>query len=350
VPYPKKKFRKDPMNKNILIAPAFYEGTSFERIASNANQVIADNDLPIDVMVFGELDNNLTPEDLDDTSFFECQLEAISYATAHVTDYERMLFLDFFNPGVDLVRYAADRYNPSLKMASLLHGGSFIEGDLLTQGWLRNTELAWTTIYDRIFVPSRYAFESLPPAFLPKAMITPWGVDSLNVPNTKPREEREGVLFPHRLSSDKGLEDFLAIARALPDVKFSATTASTAPLREDVLVNLRRAKNIEIVRLEKTEELYRAIGSHSLVLSCAKQELFGFSVAEAVIGGCVPVLRNDQCYTEYYPEALFFNTVPEAIERIEQTTSQIGVYDGTDFGSTIRKTSVKPLLDQFISF
>jgi glycosyltransferase involved in cell wall biosynthesis len=336
------------MNRNLFIAPAYYEGTSFERIVHNVQSVVERERLPIDVEVFGAFGNSLPANELDDDHFVKSQFEAISYASNVAADYERMLFLDFFNPGVDMLRYIAERKQPHLKIAALIHGGSFFEGDLFTQPWFKAAESSWSEIYDQVYVPSRFAMSALPDVLSPKAEVAAWGFDSITVAPPPTSANRDGVLFPHRLSSDKGVQELKAIVKALPDVQFEATTPSNAPITADVARLFRGIDNLNVVTLKQTDDFYRAVGSRAVVLSCAKQELFGFGVAEAVLGGCIPVLPNGQCYPEFYPNAHFYDTIQGAISSIE-TQLISPEASSRDYAVTIRQLSIKPLLLHFMS-
>ena len=64
------------------------------------------------------------------------------------------------------------------------------------------------------------------------------------------------------------------------------------------------------------QEYYELLAKSKVVVSFALQENFGFSVAEAVYLGCVPVLPNRLVYPEFYPKKYLYNTFDEACKMV----------------------------------
>lgn len=337
------------MSNNALISPGYYSGTSFEVILDNAHVVIESDNLDIDIIAAPVQDNLLNPDQLDDNGYFKSQSEALLHASNAVTEYDGMLFLDFFNPGLEMVAYSAEKVGKNLKIASLMHGGSFVNGDLLTSDWLARAEMTWLEINDRIYVPSEYAYSQLPDAFRKKAVVESWGVDSIP-PALRTTENRSGgVLFPHRLSMDKGMENFIVIAAALPEVTFTATSPSSAAVSEELRSALQQVPNIELLHFKDRADLHAFMGSSAIVLSCAEQELFGFSVAEAVLNGCTPVLPRGQSYPELYPAAKFYMGNEAAVSTIEDVLNTYSTDAANRYAEIIKGHSIRPLLIDFIS-
>lgn len=332
-------------NRSLFVVPCYYTGTSFERIYTAIAHVIKECKLPIDIMVGARFDNTLTGGALDDTRYTQAQADILSSMVTKLSakHYERILFIDFFNPGMELVRYFAEQTEQEIKMAALLHGGTFVDGDIYEAEWVVRSEQLWGTLFDKIFVPSRYAYSQLPAYLADKASIHPWGMDAVTSEGfVKPYAQRTiDVIFPHRLNSDKGIGDLAAIARQLPHVTFVVTSPSSK--ESAIPTELEGLKNITYITCVSTDDLHEVMSDAKLVLSCAKQELFGYSVAEAVSLGCLPIVPGNQVYTELYSESALYHTIGEATSLIsEKLTPSLK----TPQGEVI--TSFRPLLQEFM--
>lgn len=332
-------------NHSIFAVPCYYTGTSFERIYAAITHVIQLNDLPIDVIVGPRIDNALREGALDDTQYTQSQAEMMVNLLKMISTkkYDRILFIDFFNPGMELVRYFAEQSEHEIKMAALLHGGTFIEGDIYEADWVTRSEQLWGSLFDRVFVPSRYAQSQLPDYLANKTSVYPWGMDNIISEGfAKPYNERSiDVIFPHRLSSDKGVGDLANIARQLPDVSFVITSPNSTA--EALPYELSRLDNITQTNCASTNELHATMGDAKMVLSCAKQELFGYAVAEAVSLGCQPVLPRNQVYTELYSDNVLYSDLIKAVALIRERLSP-----DYEAASDSINTSFLPLLKEFL--
>ncbi len=330
----------------LFVVPCYYEGTSFERIYTAIRFVIERDSLPIDILVGDKIKNTLSSGALDDERYTKAQAAILPHLLSKVASgqYDRILFIDFFNPGMELVRYLGDQIGFEVKMASLLHGGTFIEGDLYSDAWVQQAEKLWMLLYRRVYVPSQYAFSSLPDELKQKAKIYPWGTDNIvhNRQEAQNRDKRFDVIFPHRLNKDKGLDDLIKIVRLLPGVKFLIT--SPTPVRSSERDLLESADNVSFAVCETTDELHEMMKSARIVLSCARQELFGYSVAEAVALGCIPVAPKNQVYTELYSESNLYETIDDCVGLIISTLKN----DKDNYSRAITATSFEPLLNDFL--
>lgn len=340
------------MSEAVFVSPCVYPGTSFERLSDSVQIVIDEQQLPIDVMRNDAVANMLPPDRLDDAAYVQSQLETIGTLMTSET-YSRYLFVDFFNPGLDLLRYRAEQQGRPYAAAALLHGATFMTGDLYTKPWQSKAEQLWGTLYDRIYVPSACALDQLPKDIQDKAQVYPWGLDSFMRarPSGTLHHERDiDVLFPHRLSEDKGLDDLVAIARELPDIHFVATSPSPV-MSDEAQKALRASPNIELAVCPRNEDAYALFGRSVMVLSCAYQELFGYSVAEAYVSGCVPVLPNRQVYPELYGSEYLYESNQQCVAMIEQTLRGDRKRSEPDPQAlkAIQSLSMRPLLEDFLT-
>ena len=120
-----------------------------------------------------------------------------------------------------------------------------------------------------------------------------------------PRGRRHRLLWNHRWEFDKHPEKFAAVLLELLDegLEFEAALLGDAAGNEGVFETLRDRLGESCVawghvpdRSRYEEQLEQA----DIVVSCADQEYFGISVAEAVHAGCYPVLPRRQVYPSLY--------------------------------------------------
>ena len=339
------------MSEHLFVAPFVYPGTSFEQISDSVQHVVDAHELPIDIARTDAPENNLPPDQLDDRSYITAQLGVLDRLLIDRGRHNKYLFVDFFNPGLDLIRYSAEQEGRPFASAALLHGATFMEGDLYDEPWQSRAEQLWGAIYDRVYVPSRCAFAQLPGELQEKARVHPWGMDAFmqTLEEPLPRSQRDiDVVFPHRLSEDKGIGDLVHIARQLPDVTFVATSPSNT-LSADAQATLSTASNIELAVCRENYELNRVLGRSIIVLSCAYQELFGYSVAEAYVSGCVPVLPNRQVYPELYAPTNLYTSTEDCAGMIEAALAGEGAAPDPQTLQAVRSLSIKPLIDDFLT-
>lgn len=307
------------MASNILCAaPCYYKGTSFEQIFQSLRHVVDEKKLPVEFYVGDVHDNDLADGLIDDDRYIHSQLKMIDNIIAQLEDglYSGILFVDFFNPGLELLRYVKEG-SKKIILGSLLHGGTFVSGDLFRDEWMSKAEELWWSLYDVVYVPSNYAYLQIPAMHKQKAKVFPWGVDGVESSrHTLAWECRDlDVVFPHRLSEDKGLDRFLSIAKIFKDVNFYITSPSDAYKSKNI-ASLTGLDNVKIITARNKDDLYKIFGRSKIVLSCSRQELFGYSVVEAYNAGCIPVLPRDQVYAEMYSDDYLYSSDEEALKKI----------------------------------
>jgi glycosyltransferase involved in cell wall biosynthesis len=330
--------------KVAFVAPVYYVGTSFERICLSIKSCIEAERLDIDYIVISDLPNNLDPAEFDDSHFYKYQLKLLEHLINGKKAYDRLLFIDFFNPGIDILKYELDRNSLNTELYALLHGGTFIEEDLLKDAWISKYEKAWTGVYKRVYVPSRYAFSTLPEFLAQKSSVFSWGLDAVK-PLLKPSLTKDiDVVFPHRISSDKGVAELISICELCPEVQFVITSPSG--IVPSLFKDLPRIANLSVVTCRDTESYYRILGRSKIVLSCALQELYGYSVAEAVLSGAYPILPNRQVYPEFYQDDNLYDTPVQAGALI---TEKLRSHKDTLYDARkIERHSFMPLLRDFL--
>ena len=107
---------------NIVVIPQYYSGTSFEEIVKHMTVAAKQMDAPINFIgPTKAAKNNLHGFLLDDEYYISYQLKLIG-DLIRLKDPVKILFLDFFNPGLDLLRYYHEQKNVSVKYGALAGG------------------------------------------------------------------------------------------------------------------------------------------------------------------------------------------------------------------------------------
>ena len=309
-------------NTNALLLSPSYHGTSFAEISDALVKVIEAKRLPIDIVGRQEhFSNTLAANKLDDSRFIEAHLQNIQNLLRG--RYRKVLSMDFYSLGLDMLQYQADQEERPIELGALFHGASFMDRDVYEEGWISKFEQAWGNLYSKIYSPSPDSVDNFPGELRPKVRVFPWGMD--NFEKVASEEKTIEVLFPHRLSADKGIPDLIEIAKLIPDVTIHITVPQTQSELEnnEYYKDLQNLANLRFIVGESDEEHHHSLARSKIVLSSAYQELFGYSVMKAVASGAIPVLPNRQCYPHYFAKENIYTTNQNAADKITTILSDL---------------------------
>jgi len=327
------------MHKNIIFIPPYYEGTSFQDIINGMKWSIAKYKLPISL--FGSLTvkiNSSVFGSFDDFKEIEEYLKNLILLSKNIK-IEKILFIDFFSPGLDVFQYITEIQGRNIKKGSLLHGGSFVPGDLYSWTWLEHAEKLWSNLFDIVYVPSFYAKSTLPKDFA-HSKIFPWGINHLYFSQRKTK--RNTILFPHRLEEDKGAESFVKLVECLPNELFVVVNSKN--LDDNKYYHLlKKRSNVQFILGEHGKKHLNTISKNKIVLSTADQETFGYAVAKSVLSGCIPLLPNSKVYPEYYSDCFLYNSISEAKNKIEK------IIHDSDYCKYLQN-KLQPIIENFQTF
>ncbi|QFT54263.1 DUF3524 domain-containing protein [Microbulbifer sp. THAF38] len=165
------------------------------------------------------------------------------------------------------------------------------------------------------------------------------------------------ISWAARWEYDKGADRLLQILRGLKEkkVKFlinlMGQSFRSSP-KEFELIQQEFNQNLLVVGYVESESLYRQTLRNSHVfLSTAYHEFQGLAVMEAAVAGCTPLVPNEQCYPEFYPEELRYCGVEDAIDKLADwaKNSEEKVRGSVDFNKIrlgrIKKEYARMLLD-----
>ncbi|MCP4291746.1 MAG: DUF3524 domain-containing protein [bacterium] len=120
-----------------------------------------------------------------------------------------------------------------------------------------------------------------------------------------PRGERPLLVWNHRWEFDKRPEMFSNAVNRLLDrgLDFEVALLGESKSHEETfqpLADRLGSKCVAFGFLPRREQYDQLLNRADIVVSCANQEYFGISVAEAIQAGCYPVLPREQVYPSLY--------------------------------------------------
>jgi len=149
------------------------------------------------------------------------------------------------------------------------------------------------------------------------------------------------LIWNHRWEYDKGPDRLLAVVEKLINCRtdFELSVLGEQFRREpEVFTPLRELLDAHpgVLRhwgfIESTRQYREHLQTGDIVLSTAIHDFQGLSVLEAVAAGCVPLVPDRLCYSEWFDEGFRYPSLPDdinaeaegavdAIERLEQQAS-----------------------------
>ena len=220
-------------------------------------------------------------------------------------------------------------HGPAFKISGIFHAGSYDPWDFLaragTRIWAQDYESSIIKGVDHICVGTRFSKDLLLKGahYVPedKVHITGLPLDINTIYGSRSEQGKTPtIIFPHRLSPEKGLGDMVEIADGvmdqypLADLVITSGRKLTQPPQE--ILNMRHSDKV-IIRDELTKtEYYRLLSECTVALSTAKQETFGYSMLEATTLGCCPIVPNRLSYVDIYPRKFRYSDNDMAVKKI----------------------------------
>ena len=175
--------------------------------------------------------------DINKTIIFKSkQLQMISemFYDKRISDGDVFIVSDIFFPGIESIRYMSELQNIKVFIFGFNHAGRSDPTDFVKKlgFWSDHSERGYHSICDGIFFGSDFHskrtsdyFKIAPSKCFDTGMI--WNSEFVNnIYNNKNKNEKEDfVIWPHRMSEEKGFSDFLKIANNNPDTKYLITSS-----------------------------------------------------------------------------------------------------------------------------
>ncbi len=193
--------------------------------------------------------------------------------------------------------------------------GTFIEEDWIAVDtpWVHYLEKIWYNKSDIIFVPTEYFKRKMVGNGYDSEKIFVVGspLDSQEIQNHAQPKDYDLIIFNHRMNIDKNPVYFLRLVKDLsrffPQAKFRISTSQTelefwgsidqnlvSPLNE----TMARYPSLKIAFNTSRSEYLDLINRAYIAPCFSVHETFGYSVAEALAAGCLPIVPSRLTYPE----------------------------------------------------
>lgn len=265
------------------------------------------------------------------------------FSDNQIEDGDAFLFADIFFPGLEMVRYLAECNEIKIKIGAINHAGRADPQDFVGGfgHWADSAEYAWHDACDFIFTGSHFHKAQIGKYFGPslepklKALGQPFSSSYMqevlrhNVPSSR---SSRTIIWPHRPSSEKGINALFEIAKRMPTFIFQIL--SGVDLRDCEELHIAIPPNLHIYdRLSKAEYYHKILSAHCW-LSTAAQETFGYSLHEALFLRCPIVAPNIACYPEVLGNEHCYSSLEEAVEKIVDPPT---IFKPSEFWTELKK-------------
>jgi glycosyltransferase involved in cell wall biosynthesis len=235
---------------------------------------------------------------------------------------------DIFFPGIESIKYMAELQGLNVKVAGFNHAGRSDPDDFVQKlsSWSDSSEKGYHESFDLVFFGSEFHrirtvnyFNLDQNSTCVTGMI--WDSNYINsIYKPSGLKKEDVVVWPHRISKEKGFGDFLKIAKQNPSQKFLITSSG----RE---VNVELPENITYLHNLSKAQYYQILDESKYYLSTAYQETFGYTLQEAIHYGCKVAVPDRACYPEMVSENCLFNNESD-IEYCSVSEEYKNCYDG----------------------
>ena len=222
-----------------------------------------------------------------------------------MNDGDVVLVTDFWNPVIFNIRMIVASKKINCRFYAIHHGSSQLPGDFASQPeykFANAYEWAWARSYDKIFLASRWVETWMLKHAIPNTMVTGLPIKHINMKYGSMAMDWNfrdiDCIMPLRMDWDKGSDRFIEFVLNNPGYSF-ISFANGIP-------ELGLPRNLTVNPIQSREALLGYMNRSKYVVSCARQETFGYAVLEAAAEGCKPILLWDNnCYSELFPSSCF---------------------------------------------
>ena len=211
---------------------------------------------------------------------------------------------DLWHPGLpESIAYMNYFAKKDVKLRGLIHAGSFTDTDFVRdmERWAKNFEDTLFDIADEIYCGSDFIKNDIIKKRLinpDKLVVTGFPLDTENLDKVEKKPKEDIVVFSGRNVDEKQPWLFKQMEDRLGDVHGGTQFINT------------------LEHNFSKDEYYDLLSRAKVVVSFALQENFGFSIAEAVYLGCVPVVPNRLVYPEFYSQQYLYDTFDTACNKV----------------------------------
>jgi glycosyltransferase involved in cell wall biosynthesis len=251
--------------------------------------------------------------DVNKTIIFKSkQLQMIGelFYKGEVNDGDIFVISDIFFPGIESIKYMAELQNIEVKVFAFNHAGRADKDDFVQKlgSWADYSEAGYHHICDGIFFGSEFHANRVIDYFSideSKSHITGmiWNADYINSIHQKSNTPKKDIIvWPHRISKEKGFDEFIEYAKLNQDKNFLITSSGNK-------VDVELPSNVKYQYNLSKKEYYQVLNESKYYLSNAHQETFGYTLQEAIHYGCKIAVPNRACYGEMVPDVCLFDDI-----------------------------------------
>jgi glycosyltransferase involved in cell wall biosynthesis len=233
-----------------------------------------------------------------------------------IVDGDIIYFEDFWTPGVEGIRYAAELAGIDLKFYTMLHAQSVDKYDFIAKlkYWVRYYEIGQSKFMDGVFVTSEYLMDLCEEAGIENTIFGGLPYNRNFIMNRFPvvTSKQNQVIFCSRFDSEKNVPFFIEVAKKLhSEFKFVMTTSasqikSNDPYVIDLIINAEKKGYVEVkVGLNK-EEYYKELQKSKYQFNSAFQDWLSWTMLEALTYKCIPVYPRYRSFPEYLPSEYLY--------------------------------------------
>lgn len=286
--------------------------------------------------------------DINSTTHYKwVQLQRIS-AMFHQGLVERdtvFFFGDLEFWGIEGVRLLADMNNINVYLTAFLHAGSYTTEDAfeIAEPYQKYTEVGWVAAMDKVFVGSRYHLNAfydrrLRPIeadrLLSRLHVTKNPIflsDYAGHNDLKVKQKK--MLLTNRFDPEKRPEQTLQLFQELkqefPDWEFVMTTGRRElrgkPRHVAYAKQLEDAGVLTIKTGISKAEYHKELSEAAVVVTHSIEENYGYCIAEALLYGCVPLMREGLSHVEFTRDSrLLFRSQTEASRKARELCKTFG--------------------------
>lgn len=265
--------------------------------------------------------------DITGTCIFKSkQLTMIAemFDNGKVNEGDVFLVADIFFPGIEMISYMAELLGIKVYIYGFNYAGRADKTDFVQKlgRWADFSEAGYHDICDGIFVGSQFHRQQVIDHFggdigeRTRVVGYIWSRDyAMNLfkdEKGKEQTKHDRIIWPHRMSSEKGIDELLEFAKSTTmEIIITSSGKTECPIKD-------LPKNVTYIGGITKKMYYSYLATSKYYLSTAHQETFGYTLQEAMLFGCEILVPNRACYPEMVPAANLYNDIKEIEPKFKQ--------------------------------